>query len=661
LRFRWITIALLGGVLLLLWPQQAAAQADAITWEVTPGFNGVYRAGAWFPIKVTLSNSGPDVRGALELRILTGQSSTFSQTVELPHNAKKQLVLPVASRPDQSGALNAELTLRSGNTVVRQERIKLNGHDSFVRIIGVISDQGGALPELANMIPPDNGSGALLRLSGADLPDRAELLQSFNVLFVHAVDTSLWSDAQRTAIRDWVGNGGQLVIGGDPVAARGLGDLLPATFEETGQTSSLQGLSVGTSWPVRADAPAVPVLRLTPAPDAEVVLRGDNDLPLLVRRWSGLGLVAMSSFGLERLRDAGDAARFWPTVLWLQGDPAWGWVDLRQRGRGILEQAIELPGLRLPSPLAMFGFLLLYIVTIGPLNYLLLRRLQRREWAYITIPLLVLLFSGGAYAWGTIGRGGAASVTELSIVSVLADPTRGQATTFLALFSPTRRSYDVQADPEALVSNLEEPWSRSGGDVDVVFGEGDVRVPQLLVDVGGVRTLAADHLVDVPQFEARRTGANEITVRNGSAQPIEDIVLISGQGSTQTLGALDPGQERSVTFDEQPSAFPSLSNGANGTLNRETIFQQISGTLFSASSTNVMPPLPVGADGVMVAPALPPPLPPNGAVSATLPRPEDQLYVLGWQSQAALPVTLNSQQTSAAGETLYIWPVSKEQ
>ena len=658
MRFRWINILLLGGVLLLLWPQPATAQADAITWQVTPGFNGTYRAGAWFPVTVTLSNSGPDVRGALELRILTGQSSVFSQAVDLPHNAKKQIVLPIASQPNQSGVLNAELTLRNDNTVVRQERIRINGHDSFVRVIGVISDQGGALPELANMIPPDNGSGTLVRLSSAELPERAELLQTFNVLFVHAVDTSLWSDAQRTALQNWVGHGGQLVVGGDPVAARGLSELLPATFEETGQTSSLQGLSAGTNWPVRANAGAVPVLRLTPARDAEVVLRGDNDLPLLVRRWSGLGLVAMSSFGLERLRDAGDAARFWPTVLWLQGDPAWGWVDLRQRGRGILEQALELPGLQLPSPLAMLGFLLLYIDTIGPLNNLLLRRLQRREWAYFTIPLLVLLFSGGAYAWGALGRGGSASVTELSIVSALSDPARGQATTFLALFSPTRRSYDVQTDPEALVSNLQEPWSNSGGGVDVVFNEGDVRVPQLLVDVGGVRTLAADHIVDVPQLEARRTGENQITVRNGSAQPIEDVVLISGQGAAQTLGSLDPGQERSVTFDGQPGVFPSLSDGASGPLDREIVFQQISSTLFSSSSTNVMPPMPVGPDGVMVAPALPLPLP---GVASALPRPEDQLYVLGWQSQAALPVTLNSQQTSAAGETLYIWPVSKEQ
>lgn len=651
MRYRWINIVLLGGVLLLLWPSRAAAQVEPITWDITPGFNGAYRAGTWFPLSVTLSNSGPDVRGTLELRFLDGQSSIFSQTVELPHNAKKQLSLSIASEDTQVGLLRADLILRNGDTVVRRERINLNGHDNFMQVIGVISDQGGVLPELADLIPQERGNGSFVRFSSAELPDRGELLQTFSVIFIHAVDTSVWSDAQRDALAIWVSNGGQLVVGGDPLVTRGLGDLLPATFEEAGDRSTLRGLSTDTGWQVRDDAPAVPVLRLTPRADAEVVLRGDGDVPLLVRRWSGLGLITQTAFGLETVRDAGNAANFWPLVLRINVDQSLGWATVRSRGRDVLEQSLELPGLQLPSVLGLLAFLLVYIVTIGPLNYLLLRRLQRREWAYLTIPLLVLLFSGGAYVWGTVGRGSSPTLTELSVVRVLEDGARGQATSLLAVFSPTRRVYELQAGPDALIANLERPWERNGNDLTIEFAESNVSVPELLVDVGGVRTLSAEHNVAVPQLDARSTAAGAVTINNRSDQPIEDVVLLNSSGEALVVDVLQPGEQQVITIDDLGSVELSLSNGANGTLSRETAFRQIRSLLLS-QPIEVVNQFDINGNPIEV--------PANGEFSA-VPEPDEQLYVMGWQSQSILPVTLNGQQTTNLGETVYLWPVSKEQ
>lgn len=645
---------LLGGMLLALWPRQAVAQANTVTWDITPGFNGDYRAGAWFPVVVTLSNSGPDLRGTLELRFRDAQSSVFSQTVELPHNARKQIVLPIASQDTQSGSLTADLTLRSDGVVVRQERINLQGYDSFVKVIGTVSDQGNALPELANMIAAEMGNSPLLRFNSAKLPERAEFLQTFSVLFVHAADTSAWSAAQRSALQSWVINGGQLVVSGDPLVARGLSDLLPATFEEAGDQSSLRDLGVGTGWTVRPDAPTVPVLRLTPTADAQVLLRGDGDLPLLVRHSSGRGLVVLAAFGLDRLREAGDAAEFWPAVLRLNIDQNAGWSALRSNGRDLLEQALTLPGLRLPSPLALLGFLLLYIFVVGPLNYLLLRRLQRREWAYLTVPLVVLLFSGGAYLWGTIGRGTAPTLTELSVVQVLPEETHGQATTLLALFSPTRRSYRVEAQPEALVANLERPWQNTEGALAVVFGERAVSVPDLLVDVGGVRTLSAEHRVAVPQLEVSRAADDQVTIRNRGNQPIQELALVSGRGLVQMLPALEAGQERTVAFSGNGMG-TTFGMGANDTLDRDRVFEHLRPVVFPAASNGFDPRAEKMNEDLAVIDAE------KAGVSQVLPDAAQDLYVLGWQSQPTLPVTLDGQPTTSTGEVLYIWPVDKEQ
>ena len=41
-----------------------------------------------------------------------------------------------------------------------------------------------------------------------------------------------------------------------------------------------------------------------------------------------------------------------------------------------------------------------YILLIGPINYLVLRRLDRREWAWVTMPVLIVVFAVGAYGFG---------------------------------------------------------------------------------------------------------------------------------------------------------------------------------------------------------------------------------------------------------------------
>src|SRR5205085_852445 len=65
----------------------------------------------------------------------------------------------------------------------------------------------------------------------------------------------------------------------------------------------------------------------------------------------------------------------------------------------------DLPVLDLPEPLGIAIFLLVYILLIGPVNFIVLRRMRRAELAWITIPALVLIFSVGAYLIGYQSKG----------------------------------------------------------------------------------------------------------------------------------------------------------------------------------------------------------------------------------------------------------------
>ena len=85
------------------------------TWAPPQGSTGFYRAGSWLPIRVDISNDGPDIDGKLVVR---WEALAFEQRVALPAPSRKSLEFYVhAGEPKRQ--LTLEL-LSSGNTVATE-------------------------------------------------------------------------------------------------------------------------------------------------------------------------------------------------------------------------------------------------------------------------------------------------------------------------------------------------------------------------------------------------------------------------------------------------------------------------------------------------------------------------------------------------------------
>jgi len=650
LKLRWLLLLSLAvGVLV---PARAqSAQPEPVSWEVVAGWDGRFRSGAWFPLAVTISNSGPDIRGALSFRLDGMGQPSYTLPIELPHNARKRVLLPVQSKLNSAGAGRGSLVLRDGTAEIKRERVLLTAIDSFGFVAGVVAPNE-PLPELSNL----QGRGqpvTLLRLNGAELPERPELLQSFEVLFIADADTEAWTEAQRAALAAWLNGGNTLVVGSAPDVLRGLQSMLPAGWQENGARSSVAALSQGTGFDARPDAEPLAVLSLEPRPGSETLWTGDAGLPLLVRGRYGLGTVLQAAFGLEQLNQAGNAAGLWQNLVQPIGDRLPAWLELRQQSFNAVQNALELPELSLPSILGFVSFLLLYIVVVGPLNYMLLRRLDRREWAYVTIPLVALVFSGVAYVWGNLGRGNAAQINELAIVRVEPGGDRARAISYLTVYSPVRQRYDVGVADDALVGDL-DPWDGSGQRLDVHYDEAGVELPGLLIDVGGVRGFSAEHVVAVAPIEAERAPDGNVRLRNTGDTPIDGAALIRGDGMAQAVGRLEPGQEQIVHFD--PVDFvQSVGAAGSGPFDRQSVMLQMGDALVLAGPGDFVPAVPDAgaAPGVVVAPGADP----DGV--PVLDR-DDEIYLFGWQPRATVEVTVNGSPASVSGDSLYIWSVSRE-
>ena len=156
---------------------------------------------------------------------------------------------------------------------------------------------------------------------------------------------------------------------------------------------------------------------------------------------------------------------------------------------------------------ACIALLVAYILLIGPINYLVLRRLDRREWAWFTMPILIVVFAVGAYGFGAAaarqrrdrqrGRHRARR------------PGRDRRARRRSTSASSRRraaTYQVSVPGGALLSS---PINGDifGGDgtarsLDVLQGD-PARVRDLAVGFGSLRTIRAETAVAVPLDRGR--------------------------------------------------------------------------------------------------------------------------------------------------------------
>jgi hypothetical protein len=619
-------VLLLGIVSAFAGAGPAVAQEEpAITIQVQAGYDSAYRLGEWFPVVVTIANDGPDLRGVLDWRFAgRPDEPAFQRAIDLPRGSRKRVTIDVfANDLVRSG----QLRLLDGALVLNEQTIPLEAVDPGRFLIAVVSSDAGLLNSLNSLSLPTIGGATVRHLDAAALPESAASLRGVNALFLHDVDTAALSPAQRDALGLWVRVGGQLVVSGGGSAQRtaaGVADLLPADVTGEVAQGDLAALGQIAGAPPPAAGAALSVAQ--PRPSAE---RLPPDAALLFRWLRGGGTVTFTTFDLASLRGWESEPKLWGRLLAPLEVLAPGF-DARQRRLNLLQSSLRLPSLGLPSAGALFCFLIGYIAVIGPLNYLALRRLRRLEWAWLTVPAAVLLFAVGLYVVGFGLRGGQSQISQVAIVQSSEGHPRGIVTAFVGLFSPRRTSYTLTFPSEALVSEVRTFSDLSGDSAIVRQGDAGAEVPDVLVDVGSVRTFMAEGGVAVPlniQSNVRGDQAQIAgEVRNAGSQPLEDALIVRGS-SFQALGTIEPGASRPVSLGSSGNFPWGVNISRSGLFDR----QQLLAALFEGGPARF-----------------------GNPNAPSQPIDEDGVYLLAWSSAPGLSVRLDGSEAAQDGLTLYV-------
>lgn len=581
------------------------AGAQTVGMAVEAPLGGYFRAGKWIPLSCTLTNQGPpaDVQVTAQMRDY-GQKSvqrTYELSVSLPSPANRRYSMYVMP-PGAYAVRPLEVQLLHARRVIGRQEQALRPLNDGDRLVAVITGEEGGFGGLSGTRAPggqrprsgpppgygpqgaNQGQVQVAYVKPELAPDRAIGYEIADLVILSGVTTAL-TPAQEAALSQWVKAGGTLVVTGGAetgsLQSPALRALLPVEITgtvtldsvgELGSAAGRRGLGAGSSSTPGEGATA-------PPRSGRFVASACRPKPGARSLWVRPGVPILSAW------DVGAGQ-----VAFLAADPARpplrGWEGLTSLWRGFLSRpspathfltAIDATGQlggmpsyyrygQPPAPasaclqvsqmdvpgFAFIGlFLLAYIVALVPVNYFFLKRRDRRELAWVTTPVIVLLFSGLAYVIGYGTKGGQIVVAQAGIVEAWAGRSAAPALTYLGLFSPRKTRYDFAAEEGAVPLRPVDIDDASRRPLRVIQGD-TFALKDVPIDMWDMGLFRGDSVVELGegfQADLKLTNGKIVgRVTNRSPFDLEDAVLLTGGATGVYWGPFRRGQTRTVAI-----------------------------------------------------------------------------------------------------------------
>lgn len=498
------------------------------TMQVEVGFGNDYREGYWEPVSVTLDNNGPDFHGTLSANVFAGQQRVrsasfpspwnFERAVNLRHGTQQHLTLYVpfylGNLPPQGVTitlLNAGRQIIATRTV--PDGVRLYPVQIGQLLIGAISDQDpntgfGQLKSLP--MPNQQSSFDVISLNAATLPANTAVLKNFDILILSNFATRSLNAQQLLLLQTWVNQGGTLIEVGGSDWQRTLAPL-PASLKPVsinGTALLPQGTRVVPpttpySLPPQYTGDTLPPVTLASSVEAstatlstqhsfssnEIVWSATstdgNPIPLMVRARQGQGTILYLAL---------DPTTF-PLATWSGTKTIWRSLLLSAMGDKFLIPSTVAayytgPGqilthggiLTMLQPESSLGpwiivvLLLGYVVVLGPIRMLIMRRLKRPQlWGWRIFTASALLFSFLSFGLAYYQKGAALTDNSISLVRLNQGASSAHMTTYMGIYVPYQGEYTLHMPAGSLIEPvpnsllLNSPLNMAGGDEHTNF------------------------------------------------------------------------------------------------------------------------------------------------------------------------------------------------
>lgn len=551
----------------LAWNGQSTAQAaQNIHISAVVGFNGFYSRDQWVPVHVQIQNEGPTrtVQLAVPLSDTLGNGRRMDGTllwnVNLPAHGKVTTVIAVPGRT-MDGNTSVEC-LYQGDDVAS---LRLSGTAlGKVALVAVLSHQAQAGQFLTGSTDGPGGNPVLpVTQAPSEMPGSANLLTALTAIAATPDVLNELSSHQQQALMHWVDLGGLLIVTGVQSEHSSWTDWLPLL-------PGHQALTAGQSLASFGSDSAVPLGKVMSSArglsSTGVLWAGTPQHPLLAALVSGRGLVVQTAFSpvQSTLLTWPSNASLWTSILQRGdsgGQSAFPAAFATGQALSLASASDSLSPLRLPSLRFWASVFLLYLLLIGPGLFFWLRRRHAEATAWIWLPVISLVTTGGIYWFGISQRPSGMLTEAVGVLDLVGNGT-AESYGIRGFTSPRVSSATVRAGQPAMltvplaesVTNLgtaQVTMDPTGTAYFYHLGRWAVRYVYTIGEVTGQGQLDAE-------LWATLSGLNGY-VRNDTPYPLHGLA-VGWNKELYLLGDLAPGQTVSI----RPQS--TLTAGGNGYL-----------------------------------------------------------------------------------------------
>ena len=584
------------------------------------------KPGRWFPIAVTLSNSGEPVTGEVRLKLLSSGGfevapNDYYAPVDLPSNSNKTVWL--YGRMERPNIVGCELAFSGRGFGSLKQTVPIAALDEEQRLVITVADtddglqgalkslranalfRGGKKPQFNANLQPIRS----LQAASTTVPDRWIGFDSADMVVLGDFVHSSLAPKQLDSLRSWVQGGGNMVVVGGNNAGRlntsPLKDLWPLSPTNFSPASADEVRRLATGYVPNPQNGAdrlggAPVVLLRGALDGDATLKGGSaNAPFFALSERGAGRVLMLSYNPGQPPFVGwsGQGKLWQDVITSAvevkrletGDAdfiSFGSTNINPNYGGggynpydetpvsvtgqMLKGLGQIKQLRMPPVSQIAWFLALYVFFLVPVNYAVLRLLDKRELAWVTIPVIVLAFSFFAYSAALSIRGKAILTRQVDIVQSSIGSDRARTDSLLWLFSPKRTTYTLQSSvPGAVVSDYANEAGAKQGAFSV-FEPGDgasFEAQNANVWMWTDRTFSAQAVGDLK----KGVTLSGNTLTNGTPLDLRGAVWVQ-DGRVWSLGDIKTGASASVSGQGKATSGADLPGAIANAAKLEQIF-----------------------------------------------------------------------------------------
>lgn len=410
-----------------------------------------------YDIQLNIENLGSDWEGTVRLVVDEEYrcSTAYDTIISLPQGSIKQFVVkvPVNSIEDTSGTITVTLLDKEQKKTADKVFKHFLREEEKALAMGILSDDYSALTYL------DMGGGELffygdeypIRLVEITQDNLEATLETLEFLVIDTYNTGVLTDEERAAIETWNYDGGVLIVGTGAYAEDTL-----AGFQD-----SYLGVECGNIFTPDElgnynTSEYVNMALLTLAELHEV--SQPYNVQYLNKAWTcsyGNGAVGILPYSLTELAKMGDS--FYQNIdqmgfvldildtTCMESGSRYNSSTYNQNyyNYNMLRRMLRLIG-SVNSPLS-FGVLkflvIIYVIFVGPVLYIILRMLKKRELYWVAVPgaallgILLIFFAGRGF-----------EVVDTRVYSVTAQNLAGKrsSTSYLYCYDATKKEWDLK-------------------------------------------------------------------------------------------------------------------------------------------------------------------------------------------------------------------------